>query len=145
MDVLGNQGGLLVAQDHAQDDAGCDADEEVVAAIIADVMVATRRRTQTVRTIIDAVVVAAIVGRQAIAATPCAIAVIDVAISGGRRAIVPAATIIVAVMAAPIPAVAPVVAPVCAAVAPVVSIPIAVTAAIIVAVTALSGGFRRDG
>src|SRR5262245_208124 len=151
-----SSGGLVavVGQDHAQDDAGGDADQQIIAAIVADVMAAAWRTPQAIAIVVAHDVIAvAIVRRQTVAAPPVAIAIIGVrGPAGGRRPVIPATAIIVAVVAATVPAAvftAIVATPI--AVTITVAIPIAITIAITVAVAVmvamsmLGSGFGRQG
>jgi len=79
VDVIANKGGLVVSEDHAQDDASGDANEQIVAAVVTDIMVAAGRRTQVIAVVVaDDVIAVTIVGRQAVAAAPSPIAVAGV-------------------------------------------------------------------
>src|SRR5690606_35216873 len=97
----------LLAQDDAQDHAGRDADQQRLAAIAADVLVAARRLAQALTAIIDAAIVRALIRREPVAAPPITIAgLVAIAVYDLARgfAVIPAAVIGVAVVLTRVPA-----------------------------------------
>ena len=67
-------GGNLVAEGEAQDQARCNTHKQVFALIIFHPARAARRRVQAVRAIVDLAILVLVVAREAIAATPVAVA-----------------------------------------------------------------------
>ena len=66
-------GSLVVGQDHAQDDAGGDADEKRLAAIVTDIVAPTWGRPQAIISPVNVAIAVAVIVRQTVAATPSAI------------------------------------------------------------------------
>lgn len=116
-------------EDGAEDHAGGDADEQELATIIADVMVAARGMTHAVTMVVvhDDVAVA-VIAWQTIAAAPLAVrrAIIRIVVRR-RRAVIPLATVLVAIVAAIVPAIG----------AAAIAIAIAIMAAIVTVVAAI--------
>jgi hypothetical protein len=121
-----------LAGDDAQDYAGRDTNEQIVAAVVTDVVVTARRGAQPISAVIYRTIGVAIIRWKALTATPVAVAIVNIAVGCGRWAIMPAAIMGVAIVAATIPALA------AAIVTAVVTIAVAAIIAIIPSMVAVT-------
>src|SRR5690349_513180 len=87
---------LVVAEDRTQDHASGKADEQDAAAIIADVAIAVRRRTQVVVPIVHVAITVLPAERQPVATAPIAVELVVVASALEAAAII-VATIVVSI------------------------------------------------